>query len=177
MSDAEKGDAVLSLWANYDKYETIKEVAEAINVPYNTVITAWIPVSKKLSPNLKSVIAGDNSFSEEHGRELIKYPHTIQNEFANLILKKKITRNQLRQIKKQYDVNPQRDLDSIADEFLGVKTVTIPESKIPVEVLKKINEEKKQFAKVQRIKNPRKPPSKPITKEQVKEKMSCQDFF
>ena len=37
LSDAEKGDAVYQLWA-FDKYETIKEVCESIQVPYNTVL-------------------------------------------------------------------------------------------------------------------------------------------
>jgi len=120
---------MLSLWANYDKYKTIKEVAEAINAPYETVRNVWVPSSRKLSTKLKQCVASDASFSDEHGRELLKYPHSLQNKFADLIIKKQITRAQLRELTKKYDTNPDANLDELTDKALGIETVTVPKSK------------------------------------------------
>jgi len=63
-------------------------------------------------------------------------------------------------------------LNEVADEVLGIETITIPKKELPSEILEKI-EEKKQLAKVKRI---RKKPSKPITKEDVKKKLKKTDF-
>jgi len=167
LSDAEKGDAVLALWANYDKYETIKDVAEAIKLPYGAV-KDWTLQSKQISGNIRK-LREHMLLNDYHLRKLAKYPHTTQEKLAQVIIKKKIPTTNVLDFTKLYDANPQRDLDEIADEVLGIKTVTIPKDKLPQEVLEKLNEEKKQLAKVQRI---RKKPSKPITKEQVKEKLA-----
>ena len=68
LSDAEKGDAIYQLWA-FDKYETIKEVCEAIQIPYNTVARKWLPKARRLSKKIKSLVApGGNSFSDKHAR-------------------------------------------------------------------------------------------------------------
>jgi len=58
----------------------------------------------------------------------------------------------------------------------GIERVTVSKSDIPFDVLKKIKEldEKKQLAKVQRI---RKKPSKPITKEDIKKKFAKKTDF
>ena len=74
MSDAEKGDAVLSLWANYDKYETIKNIAESINKPYRTV-KIWIYQSNKLSHKVKGYVA-ITSLANKHSYGLAKYPNS-----------------------------------------------------------------------------------------------------
>lgn len=165
LSDAEKGDAVLALWANYDKYETIKDVAKAIDIPYSTV-NKWAWQSSKLSPKVRRKIELE-SLSEDHGYYLAKYPISIQEKLADLIVKRKIPNDVFRNLIKLYDANPQRDLDAIADEVLGIETVTVPTSMLSPELQKTI-EEQRQLAKVQRI---RKKPSKPITKEQVKERI------
>ena len=133
----------------------------------------WTEQSRKLSSTIKVAVA-DNSLTNQHARDLLKYSHSTQNKLAAVILKKGISsdKNVLRPFLKSFDADPSADLDKLADNALGIETVTVPVDKIPVEVLTKINDEKEQFAKVQRIKNPRKKPSKPITKEQFKEKMA-----
>ena len=147
MSDAEKGDAVLSLWANFDKYETIKDVSEEIKVPYNTV-QKWLSQARHLSDKIKNMVSTGH-IPTWTAKTLTKYPVITQDKLADVITKKGVpSGDKTLDFLKLYDANPQRDLDSIADEVLGVKTVTIPENKIPSEVLKKINEEKEQFAKV-----------------------------
>jgi len=171
LTDAEKGDAVLSLWANYDKYETIKNVAEEIKVPYNTV-RKWLSQARHLSEKIKNMVSTGN-IPTWTAKALTKYPIGTQDKLAEVIIRKEVpSGDKTLKFLKLFDANPQRDLDSIADELLGVKTVTVPESKIPREVLDKINEEKKQFAKIQKLK-PRKKPSKPITKEEVLKKQEA----
>ena len=142
LSDAEKGDAVYSLIANYDKYNTIKEVAEAIDVPYTTVRTVWCPKTRKLSKKLKECIEL-NTFSEDHAARLMKYSHSIQNKLANIIIKHKISGPRFREFTKLYDADPKRNLDDIAKEVLGIKTVTILESELTDEQ-KKIEKRKEK---------------------------------
>jgi ParB family chromosome partitioning protein len=165
LTDAEKGDAVLSLWANYEKYETITGVAKAINVPFETV-RVWTAKSRRLSDKVKKQV-GFESLSDLHTKYLLKYPHSIQEKLASAIIKYKLTVRDFRQFYKFYDTNPNANLEELANKVKGIKTVTVPKDKIPPEILEKINEEKTQLAKVQRI---RKKPSKPITKEQVRKK-------
>jgi ParB family chromosome partitioning protein len=168
LSDAEKGDAVLSLWANYDKYETLEDVAKAIGFACET-IKRWVWASKQLSPKIRQMITpiGKGGISNRAIRRLIKYSHGKQEELAQVIIAKKIPTTKVEEFTKLYDANPHRNLDEIADEVLGIETVTIRKDKIPPEILEKINEEKTQLAKVQRIRKKR---SKPITKEEVKKK-------
>ena len=170
LTDAEKGDAVLNLWANYDKYKTIKDVAEAINTPYSTVKNLWVAHSRKLSPKLRGML-GD-TFTNTHGRYLLKYPHATQNDLADVSIKHNLTKRQLVNVTKKFDATPNADLDKLAQEAQGIKKIEISVDKIPKEVLEKIEEEKKQFAKVQKLK-PRKKPSKPITKEDVLKKQEA----
>lgn len=169
LSDAEKGDAVLALWANYDKYETLKDVAKALEIPYQTVKN-WCNQSNNLSDKVKGTVAS-TLLTNEHAAQLVKYPHSVQNKLADTIIKRGISSHKevLRRFTKLYDANPQRNLNEIANEVLGIETVTVPKSELPQEVLAKI-EEQKQLAKVQRL--PHKKPNNPLTKEQVKEKLA-----
>jgi len=98
----------------------------------------------------------------------MKYPHSVQDKLANVMIKRGISSHKevLRRFTKLYDANPKRDLNEIADEVLGIETITIPKNELPKDVLHNI-EEKKQLAKIHRI---RTKPNKPITKEQVKKK-------
>jgi len=164
LSDAEKGDAVLSLWANYEKYETLKDVAEAISVNYGSM-THWIDFSKKLSDEAKSLVRAHN-LSDYQVRYLPKYPKYVQNKLIQIIRERNLTGRQVLELTKQYDTNPNKSMDEVADEVLNIKIITVPKSELPKEVFEKI-EEKKQLAKVQRV---RKKPSKPITKEEVRKK-------
>ncbi len=88
LSDAEKGDAVLSLWANYDKYETFKDVAEAINTPYGS-LSNWIYAARNISAKVKSFMASGN-LTNEHIYQLVKYPHGVQNKLADVIIRARI---------------------------------------------------------------------------------------
>ena len=56
LSNAEKGDQVIKLWASYDEFGSIKSVSERIGIPYDTVIHHWIPQAKKLSQKLKEEV-------------------------------------------------------------------------------------------------------------------------
>jgi len=60
-------------------YETIKDVCEALQIPYDTVAGSWLPKARKLSPKVKElVMSAHNSFSDFHARILMKYPHSVQ---------------------------------------------------------------------------------------------------
>ena len=120
LTDAEKGDAVLSLWANYDKYETLKAVAEAINTPYKTVINVWVSQAKRLAEKVKVLVAKD-SLKNEYAYKLMKYPHSTQNKLADVIIRKEISSHKdvLRPFLKSFDANPDADLDELADKALG----------------------------------------------------------
>jgi ParB family chromosome partitioning protein len=174
LSDAEKGDAVLSLWANYDKYNTLKDVADAIHVPPTTVVDFWVAKARKLSPNVRDRVASA-SLTDEHARVLLKYPHFIQDKLAKAIIKHGISSHKevLRRFTKLYDENPHADLDELANKVLGIETVTIPKTELTEEQKKKIAEEKIQLAKIQKV---RKKPSKPITKEDVQKQQKKTDF-
>lgn len=173
LSDAEKGDAVLSLWANYEKYKTIKDVASAINAHHRSV-ELWVSKSRKLSQKVKNYVA-TRTLTDEHARELMKYPHTIQDKLAEVIIRKKISSHKevLRRFTDLYDLNPDADLDVISNRVLGIETIVIPKTELTEEQKRKL-EEKKQLVKVHKI---RKKPSKPITKEQVKEKLGKKTDF
>ena len=45
------------------------------------------------------------------------------------------------------DADPSANLDALSDKALGIETVTVSVDKIPVEVLKKINEAKEEWEK------------------------------
>jgi len=173
LSDAEKGDAVLALWANYDKYKTIADVARAINVNYETA-RAWTNHSRKLSTQIRERVAS-HALTDEHAKELMKYSHSVQNKLADAIIRNKISSHKevLRRFTDLYDLNPNANLDTIANQVLGIETVAIPKTELTKKQLEKI-EEKKQLAKVKRI---RKKPSKPITKEDVKKKLAKKTDF
>jgi len=171
LTDAEKGDAVLSLWANYDKYEKIKDVAKAINVPYDTVIGIWVAKAHKLSPKLRNVV-GDISFSEEHSRYVLKYPHSVQERFADISMKHKLTKRQLLELTKLHDASPSTDLDKLANKVLGVVMVEVPKSMVSP-VLQAQMDEKRQLDKVHRVRSKR---SKTITKEDVQKQQKKSDF-
>jgi ParB/RepB/Spo0J family partition protein len=175
LSDAEKGDAVLALWANYDKYNTIKDVANAINMPYKLVVSHWVRKANKLSEKVKNLVK-ISSLPEDASYSLATYPHSIQEKLADAIIKYDIRRTkageqpQYREFLKLYNQNPSANLEELANKVKGtqtVETITVPKDKIPKEVLEKLDDEKKQLATVQRI---RKKPSRSITKEDVRKR-------
>ena len=143
LSDAEKGDAVYTLIANYDKYNTIKDVADAINVPWSTIANNWCPKALKLSNKVKELISS-NELKEWHTPYLLKYSHSVQNKLADAIIKHKIPSSKVRDFTKFYDVDPKRDLEDIANEVLGIKKVTILESELTDKQKKKVEKSKEK---------------------------------
>lgn len=165
LTDAEKGDAVLALWANYDKYKTIKDVADAINVPYNLVLNHWCQKARRLSEKVKqySIYRDLDKVTTVY---LLKYSHAVQDKLAKVIVDNDFGQYQSVKFLKLYDANPNVNIEDLVNKAKGIETITIPKSELPEDLLEKI-EEKKQLAKVQRI---RKKPSKPITKEDVQKR-------
>jgi|GEM_PF-3587789 len=175
LSDAEKGDAVLALWANFDKYETLADVAREINVNYETA-RAWTNQSRKLSSQIRERVAS-HALTDEHARELMKYPHSTQEKLADIIIKRGISSHKevLRRFTKLYDENPNTNLNELADKVLGIETVTIPKSEL-TDDQKQVLEERKLLEKA-RPQKIRKEPSKPITKEEAKERFGRASDF
>jgi len=178
LSDAEKGDAVLALWVNYDKFETLKDVANAIEANYDTVLYHWVRSSKKISPKLRDASAS-KQLTNEHIHQLIKYPHSVQNKLAKIIINRGISSHKevLRRFTKLYDENPNADLNILADKVLGIETVTIPKNELSKKVLdayEEKREEQKQLAKIQRM---QKKPSKPLNKETARKHLEKKSDF
>ena len=95
LTDAEKGDAFLGLW-ELSGYPPKKTLAEKEQLPYNTVTTSWIPKSQRLSDKVKELqTIHVNSFTDGHVKFLMKYPHSVQNKFAEVSVEKKLTSRQL----------------------------------------------------------------------------------
>lgn len=87
LSDAEKGNQVYRLWGLHDEFETIKQVAERLDVPYDTIKNNWLPKSRKLSDKVREGIAS-NTLSDRVAQSLIKYPHRVQDLLADVICRK-----------------------------------------------------------------------------------------
>ncbi|MBZ5529678.1 MAG: helix-turn-helix transcriptional regulator [Acidobacteriia bacterium] len=89
----------------------IPDWAEKEQLSYNTVKSHWIPATN-LSEKVKQLtsIAGD-TFSDKHAAVLLKYPHPVQDKFAEVCVKKGLTSRQLQELTRKYDENPQADLE------------------------------------------------------------------
>lgn len=66
------------------KYETIKDIAEAINIPYGTIKVAWIPKASRLSNLVKEKVKRD-LLTERAAYSLLKYPRSVQDKLAKAI--------------------------------------------------------------------------------------------
>jgi len=167
LSDSEKGDAIYQLWA-FDKYETIKEVCESLQISYDTVKDNWLRKARRLSQKVKDLIGGgvrENAFTDTHARSLLKYSHAVQNKLAKVSIDRKLTSRQLQELTKLYDEDPKADLNQLADKVLGIKKV-----EIPVELLTEEQKKALEEAKAKKQRKPRTKPSKPKKKEEIKKK-------
>jgi len=64
-------------------YETIKDVCEALQIPYDTVAGSWLPKARKLSLKVKELVSSaTNSFSDYHSKMVLKYPHAVQDRLG-----------------------------------------------------------------------------------------------
>jgi len=104
LSDAEKGDAVLGLWANYDKYETLQDVAKAIGSTIGTV-KHWTEFSRKLSDGVKAVTRA-RKLTDFQVRYLPKYPKYVQDKLVSVIADRNLTGRQVIVFLKEYDKTP-----------------------------------------------------------------------
>lgn len=150
LTDAEKGDAVYTLMVKYpEKYPTIKSVADAIHISHTNVRNNWCAKSRKLSEHVRECIR-TNKLEDSYARFLLKYDHEAQDRLAKTIIKHKLTFRQTSDFIKRFDVNPNADLDDLADEVLGIKKVEIELAKLPPEARKEVEEiveEKKRLVK------------------------------
>jgi ParB/RepB/Spo0J family partition protein len=150
LSDAEKGDGFLALWRSADcPCETLKELAEKLQINYDTATTLWLPKAKKLSEKTKQLLVStDTNFSDKHAQYLLKYPHVTQDKLAQTVINKKLTSRQLQELTRKHDANPKANLEDLADEVLGLpKTVTIPVTALTMEQKQAIQKEKENKPK------------------------------
>ena len=89
-----------ALWS-LEKYETIKDVCESIQINYDTVEAHWLPMSRRLSDKVKELVVnpGVNSFSDRHARMVMKYPHSTQDRLAEASVKRGLTSRQLQDLR------------------------------------------------------------------------------
>ena len=134
LTDAEKGDAVYSLMENYpERYATMKSVAEALNVSYRTISQSWCPKARKLSMYVREVI-GFGNLPKDAGAYLLKHDHETQDRLAKCVIKNGLVGESLRKFFRLYNERPLADLDSLADEAKGAKTVRVSLERLPEEV-------------------------------------------
>lgn len=157
LTNAEKGDAVLTLWERYpNKYPTIKSIAEAIDISYVT-IQHWIAKSEKLSPKVNESISR-GILTERAAQLLLKYDHETQEKLANAIIKYDIRGGREgaeRRFIQLYDENPDADLRELAEKAKGIETVRVPLEELSREARKEVEEileEKEKEAKERRKK-------------------------
>jgi ParB family chromosome partitioning protein len=169
LTDAEKGDAVYSLMEHDpEKYPTIKEIADAINIPYGTVL-AWTRKSRKLSDEVRTLVA-DAQIDEKAAGYLLKYNHDTQTKLGNMIAKNSLNQRQAIQLIKLYDENPEASLDNLANEVLGIKKVEIDVTKLSEEARKEVQEilkekeERADDARERALEKARKTPRQPRPK-------------
>lgn len=149
LTEAEKGDAVLSLMEKYPyKYPTIASVAEAINMaPYSP--QRWVAHATRLSEKVKMLI-DTGRLSDRQARHLLKYDHTTQDKLSEVIVRKNVSTTRVPDFTGRYDVNPKADLDDLADEVMGIRKVEVALERLRPETRKEVEEiieEKKKLVK------------------------------
>ena len=175
LSDADKGDAVLGLWANYEKYATLKDVADSIGANIKTV-QGWTDKARKLSDEVKELLRAQ-TLTDYQARYLPKYPKYLQNKFAKVIEAQNLTGRQTLDLTLLYDKEPSEDLYILSNKVKGIQTVTLPKTEVPKKILEQYDdkrEEQRQIAKIQRI--PRKR-SELLTKDKVRKELAKKADF
>jgi ParB/RepB/Spo0J family partition protein len=137
LTDAEKGDAVYALMAKYvERYPTIKSVADSIDTPYGTVLQ-WTSKSRKLSDHVRALLNA-TSLVESQASYLMKYDHTTQDQLADAILRNALSSVVTPAFLRLYDSDPTANLDALANDVKGVKTVAIEVEKLSEEARKEV---------------------------------------
>jgi len=133
LTTPEKGDAVLGLVENYpEKYPTFKSVADSLNIPYGS-IKVWCLTSRKLSPFIREGI-GFDTLTEDVARYVMKYEHGVQDRLAKCVIEHQLAGESVRKFFRMYNENPLADLDALAEDARGAKTVRISLEKLPEEI-------------------------------------------
>jgi len=137
LTNAEKGDAVISLWENYpDKYPTFKSVSERLGVKYDT-LAMWLRYSRKISPFLRESVSS-SILGEDHARFLLKYNQTRQDKLARAIVRYNLNTPQSRSFLRLHDETPNASLDELAQKARGTVIVKVPLKKLPREIRDKV---------------------------------------
>ncbi len=137
LTDAEKGDAIYALMAKYvDRYPTIKSVADAIDTPYGTVLQ-WTSKSRKLSDYIRELL-NTSALVESQASYLMKYDHATQDRLADALLRNALSSVVTPAFLRLYDSDPTADLDTLANDVKGVKTVAIEVEKLSEEARKEV---------------------------------------
>lgn len=137
LTDAEKGDAIYALMAKYvDRYPTIKSVADAIDTPYGTVLQ-WTSKSRKLSDHVRALL-NTSTLVESQASYLMKYDHATQDRLADAVLRNGLSSVVTPAFLRLYDNDPTADLDALANDVKGVKTVAIEVEKLSEEARKEV---------------------------------------
>jgi ParB/RepB/Spo0J family partition protein len=137
LTTPEKGDAVLALVEDYpEKYPTFKSVADSLDVPYGT-IKDWCLTSRKISPFIKDGL-GLNTLTEDVARYVMKYEHSVQDRLAKCVIKHQLAGESVRKFFRMYNENPLAELDVLAEEAKGAKTVRISLEKLPEGIRKEV---------------------------------------
>ena len=137
LTDAEKGDAIYALMAKYvDRYPTIKSVADAIDTPYGTVLQ-WTSKSRKLSDHVRELLNA-STLVESQASYLMKYDHATQDRLADALIRNALSSVVTPAFLRLYDSDPTADLDALANDVKGVKTVAIEVEKLSEEARKEV---------------------------------------
>ncbi len=171
LSDADKGDGVYVLMEKHpEEYPSIAQVAKSLRTPTDTVYR-WTEKSRKTSKHVKS-LTGVHKLAEDHVTKIIKYDHPTQDKLADLIIKHKLNTRNTRELIKLYDETPFANLDDLARESKGIKTIEInvetlsEDARNEVEV---IIEKKKKVAEKKRKKSLEKARNAPrVSKKKIK---------
>jgi len=137
LTNAEKGDAIISLWEKYpERYPTFKSIAKSLNVKYET-LQVWLRYSRKLSESLREFVSS-SILGEDHARFLLKYDKNTQDKLARILIKHNLNTTQTRLFLKLYDKNPNDDLNELAQTSKGIEVVRVPLKELPREVRKEV---------------------------------------
>lgn len=178
LTDAEKGDAVYTLWEAFpEKYPTIRSIADAVNASHG-MVQVWCSKSRKLSGYVRKLVVEDK-LSERAARSLLKYDNETQDKLAKAIVEFDIRGGRdgfERRFFQLYDENPLADLQELAQKAKGIQVVQIPvellSKKAQKEVEAVLEKRKAEVAKARRkaiekaVRAPRR--HRPVINERIK---------
>ena len=137
LSDAEKGDAIIELAETTG--ETYKDIAETeLTIPERTVYN-WVRKATRLSEKVRQLTI-NGKLAPNHLDYLLKYPHEIQDQLATFIVDwnqkspdNKISSTNIGNFCKEYDKEPDAELEDIAKKITGFVPVTTwqPKDSVP----------------------------------------------